>query len=58
MNMSIKKCDSQDTQCFIRNFRGVMKVNKYMSLTQTTRITVGRDLKGLIFSFGSGREVN
>jgi len=44
-------------------FEGGMKINKYMSLTQTTRITAGRDLsdlveKGLIISLGSGRGVH
>lgn len=44
-------------------FEGGMKINKYMSLTHTTRITAGRDLsdlveKGLISSFGSGRGVH
>ena len=43
-------------------FEGGMKINKYMSLTHTTRITAGRDLgdlveKDLISSFGSGRGV-
>lgn len=41
-------------------FEGGMKVNKYMSLTHSTRITASRDLadlveKGLMSSFGSGR---
>lgn len=43
-------------------FEGGMKVNKYVSLTQTTRITASRDLsdlveKSLMSSFGSGRGV-
>lgn len=44
-------------------FEGGMKINKYMSLTHTTRVTAGRDLgdlieKGLVSSFGSGRGVH
>ena len=41
-------------------FEGGMRVNKYMSITKTTRITASRDLadlvrKGVMRSFGKGR---
>ena len=48
--------------CLPDRFEGGMRVQKYMSITKTTRITASRDLsdlerKGIMKSFGSGRGV-